>query len=65
MSWKEPIGRIVHNTNIGRTVGADIQKFNDEILVAKDVDISQPQCYLIKSGSYKGKIVCINRFHTI
>lgn len=62
MSWKAPAGRIVNNTNTGRTVGADTSKFSDEILVANDVNTSKPQAYHIKAGKYKGKTVCINRF---
>ena len=62
MSCRTPVGRIVHNTNTGRIVGADFHEFNDEILAAKDVDVSQPQYYPIKSGKYKGKTICINRF---
>lgn len=62
MSWKAPLGRIVHNTSAGKTVGADIRRFGDEILVAKDVDASLPQCYPIKAGKYEGKTICVNRF---
>ncbi len=63
MSYKAPVGRIVHNTNTGKTIGADLRKFSDEILISKDVDASKPQYYPIKSGKYKGKTVCLNRFN--
>lgn len=63
MSYKTPVERIVHNTNMGKTIGVDLRKFSDEILVAKEVDASKPQYYHIKAGKYKGKTVCLNRFN--
>ena len=64
MSGKAPVGRIVYNTNTGKTVGADLRKFSDEILLSKNADTSKPQYYPINAGKYQGKTICVNRFQS-
>lgn len=42
---------------------SEIRNNNDEILLSKDADETTPQYFKIKSGKYKGKTICINRFN--
>ena len=65
MAWKAPVGHIVHNTSAGKTIGADLRRFNDEILDKNDISDPKLQRYSINAGKYQGKTICVNRFDDI